>query len=287
MSRHAIDWVWKQDIKPATLKLLMLSIADRADEDNCAFPSIARLVKDTGLNNKTAQAGVNKLIEQGYVVDTGKRRGPTMRVRVLKILMLSVSEMEAQPSILNTPKNGHISQDTPPQSPDCKASNDPKNGNVPKNGNIPDNGVLNDPNNGVLNDPNNGVQNHPLEPPIEPLKKINKKSAMCLDVLPSYIDLELMTDYIAMRISIKAPMTQRALTILINEIGRLRAQGHDPTVLLESAILNNWKSVYPPRGAFTNGHATNQPVNNSAPARVRAANAANQARRERTEREIN
>jgi DNA replication protein DnaT len=180
MSRHAIDWVWKQDIKPATLKLLMLSIADRADEDNCAFPSIARLVKDTGLNNKTAQAGVNKLIEQGYVVDTGKRRGPTMRVRVLKILMLSVSEMEAQPSILNPPKNGHISQDTPPQSPDCKASNDPKNGNIPENGNIPDNGVLNDPDNGVLNDPKNGVlndpengvQNHPLEPPIEPLKKM-------------------------------------------------------------------------------------------------------------------
>lgn len=57
---------------------------------------------------------------------------------------------------------------------------------------------------------------------------------------------ELYLDYIKMRKMIKAPMTDRALTILINKVEKL-----EPTSiarqkrLLETAIVNSWKSVYP------------------------------------------
>jgi len=128
---------------------------------------------------------------------------------------------------------------------------------------------------------------HSSEPIKEPIKKVNKKNSLCLDDLPQHINFQLMADYIDMRNSIKSPMTQRALTILINEVSRLETLGHDPTALLEAAILNNWKSVYPPRGTLNHANANNQPVNNSAPARVRAVNAARQAQRERAERETN
>lgn len=57
---------------------------------------------------------------------------------------------------------------------------------------------------------------------------------------------ELYLEYIKMRKMIKAPMTDRALTMLINEVNELEPNSIDrQKQLLETAIMNNWKSVYP------------------------------------------
>ncbi|EMI0125427.1 MULTISPECIES: DnaT-like ssDNA-binding domain-containing protein [Citrobacter] len=122
MSRHATEWAWKTNPGSSSLKLILLSMADRADEYNLCYPSIERLVTDTSLNKKTVQAGLISLIGMGLISDTGERKGATRRVRVFSL-------------------------------------NIPKNGNVTKIGNIPKNGKLNDPKNGKLNDPKNGMQN--------------------------------------------------------------------------------------------------------------------------------
>jgi conserved hypothetical protein len=148
VSRIANDWVWKQNIKPATHKLILLAMADRADEYHCCYPSIARLERDTGLDRKTIQKGISNMIACGLLSDTGKRVGSTNKVRVLR---MNIGEEQSQ------------------KRDDLQADNHPKNGNVPKNGNNPKNGTLNDPNFGTLNDPKNGMQNHPVEPPNEPL----------------------------------------------------------------------------------------------------------------------
>ena len=137
MSRHATDWAWETDPGSSSLKLILLSMADRADEYNLCYPSIERLVKDTCLNKKTVQAGLISLMKMGLISDTGERKGATKRVRVFS---------------LNITKNGNIKGNR-------EGSNEPENGNVPENGNIPKNGMLNDPKNGMLNDPKNGIQN--------------------------------------------------------------------------------------------------------------------------------
>lgn len=55
-------------------------------------------------------------------------------------------------------------------------------------------------------------------------------------------------DYIKMRTLIKAPMTNRALEMLINKVQSLEPLSVErQKQLLETAILNNWKSVYPLR----------------------------------------
>lgn len=59
---------------------------------------------------------------------------------------------------------------------------------------------------------------------------------------------ELYKDYVVMRKNINAPITNRGLKILINRCDRIsnfnvRVQ----KVLLETAIINNWKSVYLPK----------------------------------------
>lgn len=57
---------------------------------------------------------------------------------------------------------------------------------------------------------------------------------------------ELYLEYIKMRKLIKSPMTDRALTMLINKVNELEPLSIDrQKQLLETAIMNNWKSVYP------------------------------------------
>ncbi|EPD7246367.1 DnaT-like ssDNA-binding domain-containing protein [Escherichia coli] len=139
MSRHATDWAWETDPGSSSLKLILLSMADRADEYNLCYPSIERLVKDTCLNKKTVQAGLISLMKMGLISDTGERKGATKRVRVFS---------------LNITKNGNIKGNR-------EGGNEHENGNVTENGNIPKNGMLNDPKNGMLNDPKNGMLNDP------------------------------------------------------------------------------------------------------------------------------
>lgn len=57
---------------------------------------------------------------------------------------------------------------------------------------------------------------------------------------------ELYLEYIKMRKLIKAPMTDRALTMLISKVNQLEPNSIDrQKKMLETAIMNNWKSVYP------------------------------------------
>lgn len=155
MSRAATDWAWSVSPGSAPLKLILLAMADRADEEHCCYPSIKRLEADTCLNRKTIQSGIKQLEKLGLVVDTGEKKGPTQRVRVFRLALTEPSQKR------NDPKNGNIP----------KSGNNPKNGNVPENGtlNDPKNGMLNDPEFGTLNDPKNGTQNQSFEPVTEPV----------------------------------------------------------------------------------------------------------------------
>ena len=57
---------------------------------------------------------------------------------------------------------------------------------------------------------------------------------------------ELYLEYIKMRKLIKSPMTDKALTMLINRVNKLEPHSIErQKQMLETAIMNNWKSVYP------------------------------------------
>lgn len=67
---------------------------------------------------------------------------------------------------------------------------------------------------------------------------------------------ELYLEYIKMRKLIKSPMTDRALTMLINKVNDLEPISIDrQKKLLETAIMNNWKSVYPLKDAAQNNRS--------------------------------
>ncbi|UBX27933.1 helix-turn-helix domain-containing protein [Arsenophonus apicola] len=140
MSRIATNWVWKINLK-ASQKLLLLALADRADEHHCCYPSIQRLSNDTGLDRKTICRQINQMIAEGLIIDTGERKGATKQVKVLR---LNITEEEYQNGMINSTKMGTV----------------PKLVTIPKR-------YFEQYQNGTLKDPKNGTQNLSVEPNIE------------------------------------------------------------------------------------------------------------------------
>jgi len=69
--------------------------------------------------------------------------------------------------------------------------------------------------------------------------------------LPEWIPANLFEDFLEMRKKGRHPMTEKAKVLLIKKIEKLRDGGNDPVVLLETAILNGWRSVYPSKDSET------------------------------------
>lgn len=63
---------------------------------------------------------------------------------------------------------------------------------------------------------------------------------------------QVLRDFSIMRNKIKAPLTERAANMLLNELNSLAATDETKIEILEKSILNSWKSVYPLRKQETN-----------------------------------
>ena len=115
MSVNATRFAWECDLSKTTKRsakrLILLALADRANKENTCFPSIARVVKDTGMDRKTVMNTINDLIEIGLVLDTGERKGGTNQVRVLKINVVK-QESYPQPCGNSENKQCEISKET-------------------------------------------------------------------------------------------------------------------------------------------------------------------------------
>ncbi|GHC04256.1 helix-turn-helix domain-containing protein [Providencia stuartii] len=219
MSRAATDWAWSLDLK-APQKILILSLADRADEYHCCYPSIQRLVKDTGLDKKTISKWINLMIEDGLISDTGERKGPTKRVRVLRL------NIDAEYT---------------------QKRDDTEKGNIPKNGslNAPKNGSLNVPKNGSLNVPKNGSQNQSLETNNEPKKKgfdAKKES------IPDWLDREIWFNWIDYRNEIKKPLkTKKTFELQVKFLLQCLEEGYSPEEIINQSITNGWQGLFKPK----------------------------------------
>ncbi|WP_276525010.1 helix-turn-helix domain-containing protein [Providencia stuartii] len=219
MSRAATDWAWSLDLK-APQKILILSLADRADEYHCCYPSIQRLVKDTGLDKKTISKWINLMIEDGLISDTGERKGPTKRVRVLRL------NIDAEYT---------------------QKRDDTEKGNIPKNGslNAPKNGSLNAPKNGSLNAPKNGSQNQSLETNNEPKKKgfdAKKES------IPDWLDREIWFNWIDYRNEIKKPLkTKKTFELQVKFLLQCLEEGYSPEEIINQSITNGWQGLFKPK----------------------------------------
>lgn len=151
MSLDATRWAWQQqDIRPLH-KLILLSLADRAGSEDEIWPSYSQIAADTGANRKTICAAIKAFKDAGILVDTGKRKGKTGQVQVLRLVGVVYRHNEQS-----------------------QKRNDSKNGTVPF---FPSNSTEN----GIVNSTENGTRNLPLNLP-GTVKKVScgKKSEITL-----------------------------------------------------------------------------------------------------------
>ena len=141
MSCNHYRWAWAQPLKGNRL-LVLLNLAERANEDGQCYPSIARITQDTGLNRKTVIAALQDLEAAGLIC---KRKETGTSTRYL----------------LNLTSQGEPVPETVP---------------VPKSAPVPETG-RGRPKNGTATSPENGTQNPPLNPPLNPEEGTAAKSA--------------------------------------------------------------------------------------------------------------
>ena len=98
MSLDATQWAWSQRGLPANQKLILLSLADRAGEDFTCWPSMARLVLDTGLNIKTVRSCLKQLVEAGIL---SRERNPgreSFRYTLIGVVGREHKQADLQPN---------------------------------------------------------------------------------------------------------------------------------------------------------------------------------------------
>lgn len=94
-----------------------------------------------------------------------------------------------------------------------------------------------------------------LASPKETIKKYinkDKRNTKRKDI-PDFIDKGLWADFLEMRKKQKAPPTDRAIELLLKELGRLHHDGNNANEVLEQSIKNGWKGLFPLKGDNHNG----------------------------------
>jgi hypothetical protein len=100
-----------------------------------------------------------------------------------------------------------------------------------------------------------------VEPPVKKKPRKQKPPESPL-VIPDHIPEAALNAFFANRAIMKKPMTAHAKELLINKITELYHKGHDPTKLIERAILSAWLTVYESNETLTDG-VKNEPFQQS------------------------
>lgn len=243
MSVELISWAFKQPIAHSSAKFVLVVMADAANNEGCcAFVSVAYIAEASGQDRKTVLANMRRLQDLGYISDTGKRIGKTGQVIVYRLN-----------KGLNDTENGTFKES--------------QNRNSTENGTVP---VL-DGNSTVFPAKESRFsreesQKRDTEPFLtdKSNRKSNRKEAPAVAVdLPDWLPVDVWTDWVEHRKSIRKPMTQKAAELSIGQLADLRAQGFAPKAVIENAIVCGWQGLYAPkvqqqRGGQPNGQGGNR-----------------------------
>ena len=251
MSWEAVAWAMKQPVGHSSAKFVLVAIAERAGKENIAWPSVTALVEATCQNRKTVLANIQRLVEMGYIIDTGERTGATKSVVVYQL-----NEPESSPKnnpakqTQNLPKA--VPKSTPLSGTDIGTACDdeavPKStGSSPKKSlkqsqKVPE-AVPKSSTEPTRTDHIGTDQNRPICAKLSP---------------PDWLPTESweMWDRFRKKKSAKA-WTEDAKQLGLRKLAQLRDEGHDPTEVIEQSIERGWTGLFPVK--------TNKPFGRPAP----------------------
>jgi hypothetical protein len=106
VSFDALAWAAKQRPGNLASKMVLLALANYANEAGEAYPSNAAIADFGDMNPKTAIAAIDRLEEMELIADTGKRCGRSGQIKVYKLNLESIPKTEASQKRKH-PKNGN------------------------------------------------------------------------------------------------------------------------------------------------------------------------------------
>ena len=68
--------------------------------------------------------------------------------------------------------------------------------------------------------------------------------------LPIFVDESLWNEFLEIREKKKAVNSERALTAIIKQLSKFHDMNHDVNGIIETSIVNSWKSVYEPKNNY-------------------------------------
>lgn len=205
-------------------KAVLWALADRADDSFEAYPSIAYLMEATCLSERGVQKAVAGLKAAGLVVTEvggGRHRTTLYRLTLGDKTPHHVRGNEAEPK----PETPHLVQETPHT-------------------------VRETPN--VVRQTPHRVHPTPQDTNLS-LKEPKKEAREVVVELPSWMPADLWADFEAHRKSIRKPLTERAVSLSLKQLGEWRQKGHDPRTVIERTIANGWTGLFEPPVTRTAG----------------------------------
>jgi hypothetical protein len=230
MSFDAMQWAFKQVIKPSSVKFVLVSLADFASDDGHAWPSIAKLVEKTCQDRKTIIAAIDKLEVQGFLIDSGERIGSTKQIKKYRF---------------NFDCSNNTESGTVPQNEQSRNSPETVPG-IPEKGTVIPSKSADFPPKSAENGTRNlqELSITPNEPTRNPQAIRDPVAAMSL---PEWLPQDVWKNWIDHRISIKSAMSEQAAKLTIAALANMRNAGNDPVQIINHSIMLGWRGLFEPR----------------------------------------
>ena len=228
----------------ATQKAVLMCLADHANNDGLAWPSIPGICEWTCLSRTAVIDAMHWLEEQRFVT-IEKATGKNNRCA------LSVDKISMQQPVSQLGLNQSATRTRSPDAP-VRQTDHTSTPDVPPPVREADYTRPPDaPEASISTNQASEKQAEGIQMAVKTKKPKTEKNLSVIpdDILPGWIPLDAWKSYLEMRQSIKSPMTVNAQKLLVAKLGRLRESEHDLRELLEQATISNWRSVYAPQGA--------------------------------------
>ncbi len=237
MSIEATLATWKLDKKTVTPteKYFLLSCANRAGESHECWPSIRRLVEDTGFNRKTVIKIRQSVINKGLMEYSGELKGRSGQIPVMRLTY--VDEFESK---FTSPKSG--------------TSTSPKSGTGDQSQNRDTESKRENLKGEVIN-------------PLTPLQGESKeKDILSLDDLkadnPHQIPDQLLKDWMTNRKNKRTPITPTAWQRLQTTLAKINTEKNiPPHEAFAEMVASGWQSL---KSSYFNDRKSKADINNNA-----------------------
>lgn len=214
MSVEALTWAFRQTMKHSSAKFVLVALANCASTESMeAYPSVAHLADATGQDRKTVLENLKRLRELGLIEDLGLRKGATGQVVVYR---------------LKSSENGTVKE--------SQKRNSTENGTVPfLDGNSP---VFPPEQSRFSLKESRKRDTEPSEPSRNRKSNQKKKKApACAVARPEGVSEQTWGDWLIIRKSKHAPVTETALAGIRREAAKA---GVDIAEALRTCCERGW-----------------------------------------------